>query len=357
MKYNLSPGRRASGFSLIELMVSVLISLIVLAGVVQVVFSSKRAYLDNQDIAYVQDNQRYVMDIISREIRLAGYKGCAADGATVTSDIKKDVLQDVLGVAGDAGFLPLQGYEGSDTALPGLAEFSNREDNTDSLMVWHGGVTQDAALLAHNPAGTTFTVNSAVGFEANQPMMIVDVNCQHVGIFTASTVSTSAASTGVASTGSIGYASTGNNNCSSELKSGTNCDPSPPAIGSKKFSVGSRVIPYVAAGYFIGRSSVTTANMPALKRLAVIVDGGNLVAKTEEIAQGVSDMQIKYGEVTGAGAGATFIYSDANDVGNWNNVVTAQLTLTFRSAGGWKLADGTMMTKTLTSTIQIRNRI
>jgi len=310
---------------------------------VQVVFNSKRAYLDNQDVSYVQDNARFVMDILSRDIRLAGYKGCATEGAAVTSAIKQNVLPNVLGVAGAAGFLPLTGYESA-----GINEFIGIAANTDSLMIWRGDVLNDVALLADDPASNTFTFASSAAtsnFKATLPMMIVDAKCQHVGIFTAT----------AASATSVNHEVSGDN-CTSDLKSGKNCATSFTA-GSKYFAAGSRVMPYVAAGYFIGASTVSPG-MPALKRLAVRTNAANnLEAYTEEIAQGVSDMQIKYGVVTGQGATATFVYQDAGFGIDWNNVVAVQLSLTFRSQGTWRQNNGALMTKTMNSTIQIRNRI
>ena len=68
--------KQSAGFSLIELMIAMLIGLIILSGVIQIVISSKRSYLDNQAISQIQENARFALDTLGREVKVAGYFGC-----------------------------------------------------------------------------------------------------------------------------------------------------------------------------------------------------------------------------------------------------------------------------------------
>jgi type IV pilus assembly protein PilW len=67
--------RRQRGFSLVELMVAMLIGLILLFGVTQVYVSSKRSANAQEDLARMQENGRFAMDLITRDLRRAGYWG------------------------------------------------------------------------------------------------------------------------------------------------------------------------------------------------------------------------------------------------------------------------------------------
>ena len=67
------------GFSLVELMVSMVITLILLAGIGQIFLSSKKSYTLQNSLSRMQENGRYAMDTLSQDLRRAGYWGGNAD--------------------------------------------------------------------------------------------------------------------------------------------------------------------------------------------------------------------------------------------------------------------------------------
>jgi type IV pilus assembly protein PilW len=91
---------RKTGFSLIELLAGILISAVILAGLYSVFFSQQQAFSAQEQIAEMNQNIRAALDLMSREIRLAGYKTSTStfNGiATATSDsirILADLNQD-----------------------------------------------------------------------------------------------------------------------------------------------------------------------------------------------------------------------------------------------------------------------
>ena len=91
---------RKTGFSLIELLAGILISAVILAGLYSVYFSQHQAFSAQEQIAEMNQNIRGVVDLMTREIRLAGYKTSTStfNGiATATSDsirILADLNQD-----------------------------------------------------------------------------------------------------------------------------------------------------------------------------------------------------------------------------------------------------------------------
>ena len=62
------------GFTLIELMIAMAIGLIVFASVAATFTSQTRAYTAQEQINQMEQNARGALDIMSREIKMAGYK-------------------------------------------------------------------------------------------------------------------------------------------------------------------------------------------------------------------------------------------------------------------------------------------
>ncbi len=64
------------GISLVEVLVATVISLFLLAGIVQVYTGNKATFSFTNALAEVQENGRFAMDLISQDLRLAGVWGC-----------------------------------------------------------------------------------------------------------------------------------------------------------------------------------------------------------------------------------------------------------------------------------------
>jgi len=65
---------RQTGFSLIELLAGILISAVILASLYSVFFSQQQAFSAQEQVAEMSQNIRAAQDLMTREIRLAGYK-------------------------------------------------------------------------------------------------------------------------------------------------------------------------------------------------------------------------------------------------------------------------------------------
>jgi len=68
--------RRTQGFTLIEMMIAMTLGLMVIASAITV-FSGTRKSIDlNSALTDLQDNARFGMDAITRDIRMSGFQGC-----------------------------------------------------------------------------------------------------------------------------------------------------------------------------------------------------------------------------------------------------------------------------------------
>ena len=79
--------RVSRGFSLIELLVSMVIGLFLLGGLVMVMANSKQHYAQQDYSARLQESGRFAMQFLSYDIRMAGYFGCSNALQNEPSDI------------------------------------------------------------------------------------------------------------------------------------------------------------------------------------------------------------------------------------------------------------------------------
>lgn len=71
--------RSQRGLSLIELMVGILISSILLLGMYQIFSASRVTFQMQEGLSRVQENGRFAMDYLQRNVRMVGFMGCGSD--------------------------------------------------------------------------------------------------------------------------------------------------------------------------------------------------------------------------------------------------------------------------------------
>ena len=69
------------GLTLVEIMVAMAISLVLLAGIIQIFLGSKQAYRVQDGLARLQENGRFAMEFMGRSIREAGYADISVNPA------------------------------------------------------------------------------------------------------------------------------------------------------------------------------------------------------------------------------------------------------------------------------------
>lgn len=70
----LTSGSHVHGFSLIELMLAMAISLFLIGGVALIHFSSRTSSIETERLSRVQENIRFISDYLVREMRNAGFR-------------------------------------------------------------------------------------------------------------------------------------------------------------------------------------------------------------------------------------------------------------------------------------------
>jgi len=88
MRY-LSVKNSQCGLTLIEIMIAMLIGLFLIGGVLQIFISTKQTYRMQENLSRMQENGRFAMEFLGRDIRMAGYWVCmtpAGGDITGTND-------------------------------------------------------------------------------------------------------------------------------------------------------------------------------------------------------------------------------------------------------------------------------
>ncbi|HEB26444.1 MAG TPA: prepilin-type N-terminal cleavage/methylation domain-containing protein [Porticoccus sp.] len=107
---------RSKGFTLIELMIALLLGLLLSAGIISVFVEGKRNFVQDDEVSRVQENGRYSLRLLSRELGMAGFFGGVPNSSLVTGG---SVTTD-CGPSGDdwllEGEAPLEVIDSSDNS-------------------------------------------------------------------------------------------------------------------------------------------------------------------------------------------------------------------------------------------------
>jgi type IV pilus assembly protein PilW len=320
MNVNTAPARPGMrGFSLVELMVSLVIGLIITAAVIKIFTMSKATYGLEEGLARVQENGRFAIEFLSRDVRMAGYSGCNS----------KLALTDPLEVGNMASpptsaisFNPdgIKGYTYTCTsactgalsewtpALPADFGFTagSVKQGTDVIII------QSASSLGTHLTGNTTPDNANIQIldtaeiagqlQADDIIMVSD--CKAADIFRATGVSSGSGKITIAHSNS---ANTGNNL-------------------THNYGNDAELMKLVSTAYYIGTGA---SNEPALFRKTL----SGTTPVSQELVEGVEIMKFLFGEDTTLNAdGSPSIYRNlANSVTNWRRVVAVRVGLVVKS--------------------------
>lgn len=355
--------KNSQGFTLIEMLVAMSISLILLLGVSQIFSSNKRSQRVTEGLARVQENARFAMKKISIDMRRAGYVGCAGDNLANHLDqtdpaYDEDLFDYTKGTAGweytkglgTSATEPGQTYTLS-TVEPGGTEGAAgkwQNDKAEGLpaslvdevvpgsdiivMKWMGDKLSNIDLAnAVNPKNASIQTSLNHGIAAGTVLVISD--CSGGDVF--QTVS-NPASKSLTRGKAAGGISPGNAN---------------PATTdwSHSYPQGANLSAFTSRAYYIGKG---TNGEPSL--FSITYDQASTAAGviTEEIAEGIENMQVLYGVDTNADKFAEK-YVTAEEVTDHSNVVNLKVGLIARSPSDAKTLGSARTMSLLGSTIII----
>ncbi len=319
------PGRRrATGFSLVELMVALTLSLLLTAGALSMLYSTKLTSAENERVARIQEAGRTAFELIRQDARASGYAGCARPHTDSTGASFNTTGLSVTTLLWDFS-KPVYGYEATagtwspvlDAAIPASPAPATGSDVLVLRTARPGwplfrtnvAVTGGTADISvdKDPSVTTLTPP----LQAPIPMVIGD--CIRSEVF----IATGWKPTGATATIQHGVGGTPVANNSGSL--------------TNNHRQGALLQPVQTIIYYVASCGNTTApctgtTPPALWQ---IVGAG----QPQELIQGVEAMQLKYGVDTNQDFLADkYLTADAVTAGNyWPNVVSVNIAILVRS--------------------------
>lgn len=343
--------RQPGGFTLVELMIALVLGLMLIGGVIGIFLSNRAVYRQNENLARMQENARYAFEIMARDVREAG--GIACGSNLPTANVLNNASANWWSNWRDG----LHGYEGSDDTFPktfGTAA-AERVNGTDAIVL-HNGTSDDGVIVTeHNPTSAQFKVNTtAHGVETGDVLIVCDY--KQAAIFQTTNASDSNV-TIVHNTGSP--VSPGN--CSKGLGYPTVCTTNGTPY---TFENGGFLSKLSANGWYIGHNGRGGRSLYRIKLENKTVSGTPTASPTaEEIAEGITDLQIEYlykdcsgtlaaNYVPASSIPATYCPSGTTD---WTKVVAARITLALESLE--KVGTGGQaLNRTWTTVVTLRNR-
>jgi type IV pilus assembly protein PilW len=323
------PSHAASGFSLVELMVAVVLSLLVSISAISLFISNKRMNAATDGIDRIQENARTSFELMSRDIREAGGIPC-------------DVRQNVVNVLSDTTNwwatydVGIAGYDNG--AYPGSVA------GTDAIQVQYfedTGIVTSAAM-----AGTTGALTVSAASKLN------DIKAQQIlmacGFFSTATASIfSAGKSGATITHATGV---GTGNASADFSDAGH--PTPVVYPVNTLLGSLRAMQwYVAAGSHGGNSLYRRqlrnpgATVPEMGAAEEVVTGVAVA-----VADDVHGLRLSY-LVDGT-------WETSPPGGDWSRVTAVQIELWLEArdnrAGG---VEGKLITRKLMHVVALRNKL
>lgn len=286
------------GFTLTEVMVSLVLGTVLVLGVTGIFLATQTANQVTNAFVDVQNSARVSFQLMSRDFRSAAFSGCGNKPEIVNVAVAANAAPPADWASWGNGIL---GYDNNPPNIAGMTVITG----TDAVRMMYGA-GQGVSVTAHNTATSTFTTNDnpiANGISAGELMIVCDSNAQ-AAIFVASAVAGPPV------------------NQVQHLQSATaNVSPNLGLpIGSiATFGVGGMLMPLESIAWFV---AVNANGENSLYRS--FVTGG--VERAEEIVTGIENLQLEYEELLGINRPG--VWRTANNVTNWGAVIAVRATIT-----------------------------
>lgn len=311
-----------TGFSLIELIVAMTIGILMTGVIAMLYFNMRGSFRYQDDFARVQESGRFSMDMLVRDIRMAGYNGCG----TLT-----DFANTVNGGA-TSSYLnfkkPVIGFEGGVSTFPTEITAAGAITATgnptgagvpDAIIVM-GVDTSKEWVVTDHVASSAVIHTTTHDIQTGELLLITD--CSHASLFQ---------KTPSAATNHINHnegAAVSPGNCYKGL--GASCTS---AEKNYTYPPGASVLRVYSNAYFIAPSSLGNGRRSLYSLAVANTTDGTPDAK--ELIEGVQNMQFLYGVDTNADSSADrFLKADVVEAltDGWAKVVSVRIEMLIKSS-------------------------
>ncbi|MFV0664520.1 PilW family protein [Denitromonas sp.] len=311
--------RRQQGMSLIELMVGMLIGLLILGGMVTLFVGNRQTYRYNEELARLQENSRFAIEILQRHLRMAGHVGCLTL-QEVNGSSPLTIGESIV----DSPQIPIRGMNALQAAqysaaAPGIVGNAGKTalPGSDVVTLRYGqgaSTTLDTAINEGINAKTPSIVirDNALGLKQGEVIVMAD--CKTAGLAR------------ISNTPATG------NSVALEFKKATNYNLSDGFEGVT-FASDMRIMRMANVSFFVGPSTerITNRQGAPFNSLYLASEGFNGNAVADEIVEGVVDMIVEYGVPNSPGGEQADSYKPRASITDWNDVRAIKVTLLLSS--------------------------
>lgn len=273
------------GFSLVELMVTLVITMVLMAGVAQIFIANKTSYNFSEQFSRSQESGRFATEFLTKSIRMAGYMPCQTTSIANVVNTGSDEVDNFT----DIFTKPVEGYEVGASVPAGHWAEDALEDTHAIKLIFAGSDDDSYTITAHNPNSAQFTINKTHPFDDNDILLVCDPT--HAAILQVTNANASnrtiVHNTGTGSPG----------NCTKGLGSPVP-DPCTANGTSYTFDEGSQVLRITGVTFFIGDHFDADNNVDGrslYRRTVTFDDSDGVETTTTELVQGVENLHFVYG--------------------------------------------------------------
>lgn len=286
------------GFGLIELMIAITLGILLSTAVIQVFLATSSSSKVQDSMAQIQENARFAMRFLAREIRMAGYMGCSSIGAAKYNNIADP----------SDNFSPDTALVGEDNikagnALPAVVgtDLLHIQRASDEFLTITGNLSPDNANIK--------VENNKIKVMKGDFIMVSD--CFSGDTFRV-TNSPRQEDEGVAT-----FTHANGSNTANRL--------------SKIYTGEAEVFGFERIDFFIGDTGRKSSAGNPINALYIRQRGlgsGGIVSPPIELVEGIEDMQLSYGVDTDNNRSVD-VYQTAAEVASWSAVLSVRIELTF----------------------------
>ncbi|MES2626422.1 MAG: prepilin-type N-terminal cleavage/methylation domain-containing protein, partial [Pseudomonadota bacterium] len=144
---------RQTGFTLIEMMVSIVIGLSVMAGALQIMVQGKSNFLAERELAALQENARLAFKLFQDELHMAGFNSCGSSAQDIASSIIGASTSWELNGTG------IQGYEHEAGPASFPVQMRTSVAAYTDVFVVRRGDSESYSVTSHNAQTSRFDLN------------------------------------------------------------------------------------------------------------------------------------------------------------------------------------------------------
>ncbi|MBB3048715.1 type IV pilus assembly protein PilW [Litorivivens lipolytica] len=331
------------GFTLVELLIALALGLALSTAIMQVTLASVQSRQLLDAAARIQENGRFALGYLSKDLRTAGFMGCPNLARVPLNVIAKEPPDDL-------NFTPGGVLKGYDNVASGNAY--SAVTGSDVVVIQRADPRMAGLTGNLDPNNANIQIdNNDAGLGPGDFVLITD--CTHADLFEATTVSNNQ------NAGNQRFTVTHANNANDNNKL------------SKTYGEDAFLLGFQSVEYFVRNTGRTTAGGRPIHSLYVRERQFDSATPrvAQELVEGVQDMQLTYGE-DGNGDRAVDSYKTASAISDWSKVLSVRIELLLHSLEDNVVSGGQLLTyngaavaqdgrlrKVYTTTVAVRNRL